>query len=185
MNRRRIATLLTLAIVAGPIAAFGAETVAPTAAPPPAALEIPTGEALKAQIIARDAALFDTLFNRCEPEAMRAMLAPDLEFYHDKDGLIRGADALVAGYEKNCNERKAPDAWRSRRELVESSVIVSVVPGVGAIESGEHLFYERKGDGDEMLVGRARFAQLWILAPDGWRLSRVFSYDHAPAGENG
>ena len=52
------------------------------------------------------------------------------------------------------------------------------MPGYGAIEDGEHVFYERRGDGPERLVGRARFTQLWRLTPDGWRLARVFSYAH-------
>lgn len=115
------------------------------------------------------------------PDRMRALIAEDFEFYHDKDGLIPGADAFVAGYAKSCTERLKPDAWRSRRELVVSSLTVDPVPGVGAIETGEHYFYERKGDGPEKRVGHARFAQLWTLTPTGWRLSRVFSYAHGPA----
>ena len=43
--------------------------------------------------------------------------------------------------------------------------------------------YERRGDGPERLVGRARFTQLWRLSVDGWRLARVFSYAHAAASE--
>ncbi len=73
------------------------------------------------------------------------------------------------------------DAWRSRRALVERSLVVDPVPGHGAIEAGEHLFYERRSDGPETLAGRARFAQVWALTPDGWRLSRVLSYAHGPA----
>ena len=61
------------------------------------------------------------------------------------------------------------------------SLKVDPVPGYGAIEDGEHLFYERQGDGPEHLAGRARFTQLWRLTADGWRLARVFSYGHAAA----
>ena len=149
----------------------------------PATLALPEGAALREQVAARDAELFDVLFNRCEPERMRALVADDLEFYHDRDGVMRGADAFVAGYARSCAERRAPDAWRSRRELVAESLVVDPVPGFGAIEAGEHLFYERRGDGPERLAGRARFAQIWALTPEGWRLSRVLSYSHAAAGE--
>ena len=62
------------------------------------------------------------------------------------------------------------------------TLTVAPVPGVGAIEAGEHLFYERQGEGPERLAGRARFAHLWVLTPAGWRLSRAFSYAHAAAG---
>lgn len=156
---------------------------APAPATPPAAPAIPTGETLRAEIAARDSDLFETLFNRCDEARMRSLVAPDIEFYHDRDGATRGADAFVGDYMRWCTERQAPNSWRSRRELVASSLVVDPVPGVGAIQAGEHLFYERRGDGPERLAGRARFAQLWVRAPDGWRLSRVFSYSHGPAGQ--
>ncbi len=149
----------------------------------PAQITLPEGAALRDQIAARDAELFDVLFNRCEPERMRALIADDLEFYHDRDGVMRGADAFVAGYARSCAERRAPGAWRSRRALVPETLVVDPVPGFGAIEAGEHLFYERRGDGPERLAGRARFTQTWALTQDGWRLSRVLSYSHAAAGD--
>jgi hypothetical protein len=151
------------------------------AVPDPPAL--PEGAALTEAVRARDAELFAVLFERCEPERMRALVTADIEFYHDRDGVVRSADAFVADYARFCRERQAPDAWRSRRELVAASLNVHPVPGYGAIEDGEHLFYERRGDGPEHLVGRARFTQLWALTADGWRLARVFSYAHAAAGE--
>ena len=150
-------------------------------APAPA---IPEGEALTEAIRARDSEFFATVFEGCDPERLAAMLTPDFEMYHDKGGVVaRSAETFVAQYAKDCEGRKAPDAWRSRRELVRSSLHVDPVPGHGAIQTGEHLFYERKGvNGAEKLVGRAKFAQLWVLGADGkWRLSRVFSYAHGPA----
>ena len=149
---------------------------AQAAATPPA---LPQGPALTEVIRARDAALFALVFEACEPERLRAMVTPDFEMYHDRDGVVATtADAFVRDYATFCAARRAPDAWRSRRELVASTLNVHPVPGYGAIEDGEHVFYERRGDGPERLVGRARFTQLWRLTPDGWRLARVFSYAH-------
>jgi len=137
---------------------------AASAAEPPIA--IPEGDALRAEILARDLAFFELQFERCEPPAMRAMLTDDVEFYHDKGGRVQGADAFVAMYEKACNERKAPDAWRSRRVLVEASLHVDPVPGYGAMETGEHTFHERQGEGPQKLVGRAKFAIVWQRAAE-------------------
>ncbi len=134
---------------------------------------------LNQTVLERDAALFDTMFNRCEPEALARMVTPDVEFYHDKGGAMIGRDVFVADYRKSCEARKAPDAWRSRRELVAGSARIYAIPGVGAVEEGSHLFYERKGDGPERLVGRARFSVLWRLDGDDWRMSRIFSIDHS------
>jgi hypothetical protein len=160
--------------------AFLLAVAAASLQPPALALEIPAGEALTQVIAARDAELFELLFQRCEPERMRALIAADMEFYHDKDGRI-GTDAFMTGYRANCAAWAEPNAWRSRRELVAGSLVVDPVPGIGAIEAGEHVFYERQGTGPERLAGRARFAQLWVLTPTGWRLSRVLSYAHAAA----
>jgi hypothetical protein len=124
-------------------------------------------------------------FQGCDPDRLATMLADDVEMYHDKGGfVIHSAAEMVADYRKSCEERKKPDAWRSRRELAAASLKVHPVPGHGAIEEGEQFIYERKGDGPEKRVGRARFAQLWVLAEGSWRLSRIFSYDHGPASSS-
>lgn len=147
-----------------------------------AAVPMPDGPALRSSIEARDTELFELFFRGCDPVRLRTMLADDLEFYHDKVGFVfRNAEAMVADYAKQCAERAKPDAWRSRRELVVSSLIVDPVPGHGAMEAGDHLFYERRGDGPEKLVGQARFAMVWKWDGGQWKLSRVLSFGHGPA----
>ncbi len=54
------------------------------------------------------------------------------------------------------------------------------IENYGAVETGEHVFYERRGDGPETRVGRARFTQMWKREGETWKLARVFSYDHTP-----
>ena len=156
------------------------------AAPTPPTITVPAQPALTEQIRARDAELFELMFTGpCDSGKMRSFLADDIEFYHDKAGFnVRKPEEFVAIYEKNCEGRKDPKAWRSRRELVRDSLHVDPVPGWGAMQTGDHLFYERKGkDGAEKLVGKAKFAMVWVLGSDGkWRVSRVLSYAHAPAG---
>ena len=140
---------------------------------------MPEGPALRASIEARDAELFELFFRGCDPARLRTMLADDLEFYHDKGGFVfRNAEDMVADYAKQCAERAKPDRWRSRRELVRSSLTVEPVPGHGAMEAGDHLFYERRGDGPEKLAGKARFAMVWKWQDGQWKLSRVLSYAH-------
>src|SRR5918993_2508258 len=85
---------------------------------------MPEGAALRTSVEARDAELFELFFRGCDPARLRTMLADDVEFYHDKGGFVfRNAEAMVADYSKQCSERQKPDAWRSRRELVRSSLI--------------------------------------------------------------
>jgi hypothetical protein len=110
------------------------------------------------------------------------MLTDDFEMYHDKGGVIAtNAAMFMRDYAENCATRAATDAWRSRRELVADSLTVDPVPGLGAIEDGDHRFYERRGEGPERLAGTAHFTQLWARTADGWQLKRVFSFSHRAA----
>ena len=143
---------------------------------------LPEGTALTESIRAADSALFALVFDGCDPAKLRTMVTETLEFYHDKGGLTaRSGDEFVADYAKDCEAKKAPDSWRSRRELVAESLHVDPVPGFGAMEVGEHLFYERKGDGPEKLAGRAGFAMVWQWDGGAWKLHRVLSYAHKAA----
>jgi hypothetical protein len=162
------------------IAAFllAAATPAPASAP----IDVPTDAALRSAIVARDNEFFALFFNGCDPDRLAKMLAPDFEFYHDREGVVtRAAAPFVVQYRERCEAGKAPDAWHSRRELVASSLKVFPIKGYGAIEQGEHLFYERRGEGSEHLAGRAAFSQLWALDGGVWKLARVFSFDHSAA----
>ena len=149
-----------------------------------ATVTVPTGPALTQAIAARDAELFRTYFDICDPAKMGSFLTPDLEFYHDKAGFnAHSAREFVDDYARKCADYAKPDTFRVRRELVASSLNVEAIPGFGAIEEGDHLFYERHGSGPEHLVGRAHFVQLWQLSEDGqWRVKRVLSYSHRAAG---
>jgi hypothetical protein len=161
-------------------ALLAALALSPASPPAPSApVEIPPAPALAQAIAARDAKLFGVMFDQCDPAALADLVTADMEFYHDKGGLM-AHDAFVADYAKSCAAKTAPDAWRSRRELVPGTLKVYAIPGFGAVEEGGHRFYERKGDGPERLAGKARFSILWKLEPDGqWRMARTFSIDHA------
>ena len=67
-----------------------------------AAIQVPqSGPALTQVIAARDAALFETFFRQCDPAKMAGFLTPDLEFYHDKNGVVaRSAKEFVDMYAK-------------------------------------------------------------------------------------
>jgi hypothetical protein len=149
------------------------------------AVTVPPAPQLKQQIEVADRELFDLFFVQpCDQKRFRAMLTDDVEFYHDKDGFnMKSADDFMKAYTENCTRRADPTTWRSRRELVPASLRIDPVPGYGAMEVGDHLFYERHGaQGAEKLVGKASFAMVWVLGADGkWRVSRVLSSAHAAA----
>jgi len=145
---------------------------------------IPDQPVLTETLRARDAELFHVMFDECDPAALADLVTEDMEFYHDKGGAMMGRAVFVEDYRKGCEAKRAPDAYRSRRVLVPESFKVQAIPGFGAVAEGEHLFYERQGEGPQHLVGRARFAVVWKLDADGqWRMARALSLDHAAASE--
>lgn len=152
---------------------------------PAGQVTIPPQPELTRQIEQADSAIFKLFFEGpCDVARFRSMITNDVEFYHDKGGFnVRKPEDFVAQFEDRCKQLADPTNWRQRRVLVQSSLHVDPIPGWGAMEIGDHLFYERHGvSGEEHLVGRASFAMVWVLGADGkWRVSRVLSYAHAPA----
>jgi hypothetical protein len=143
-----------------------------------AAPVIPTGEALRPEIHALDAEFFRLMWKDCDsPEKLAAFGAPDLEFYHDLNGVRRGAGMAVSFQQRRC-ERERKTGERHRRELVEETFTVDPVPGFGAIATGEHRFYRAEKGKPERLLSTARFVTLWKLQPDGWKQFRVLSFAH-------
>jgi hypothetical protein len=167
------------------LALLAAMTLAP-APTPTSPVALPEPVELTRQIETADAELFKLFFEGpCDTARFRAMLSDDIEFYHDKGGFnVRKPEDFVAQFEQRCTELKDPASWRSRRELVRGSLRIDPIPGWGAIEVGDHLFYQKHGvNGKERLAGKAKFAMVWVLEQDGkWRLSRVLSYAHEAAG---
>jgi len=161
-------------------------TAAAQAAQPPSQVTVPPQPELTRQIEEADTSLFKLFFEGpCDVARFRSMISDDVEFYHDKGGFnVRKPEDFVAQFQDRCHKLADPSDWRQRRVLVRTSLHVDPIPGWGAMETGDHLFYERHGvSGEEHLVGKASFAMVWVLGPDGkWRVSRVLSFAHAAAG---
>ena len=78
-----------------------------------------------------------------------------------------------------CN---SSNTFKARRELVDGSLKVYPLydNGVlyGAIQEGEHRFFEKNGNQPEKAGSTAKFTHLWILDHNQWKLKRILSYDH-------
>ena len=129
-------------------------------------------EALRDRIAALDRALFDA-FNRCDLDRVETFFMPDLEFYHEKGGLILTAKNAVNVMRKSlCGK----DSNKVRRELIADSLAVFPINDFGAVETGEHRFYLTQKGQPEALDGIGRFIHIWKLKDGEWRISRVVSY---------
>ena len=139
----------------------------------------PVRAALVDAITRADGALFDAAFDRCDAAKVRALVTDDLEFHHDRGGLVADSGERFADViRQQCERRRRGEEPASRRELVPGTLAVYPVGDTGALETGVHRFYERDANGGEKLVGAARFLHVWRNDHGTWRVARVASYDH-------
>ncbi len=89
-------TTLTLLLALSPI--LSAQTTPPPTILP--LLQIHTQTQLTTTIQALDTALFDA-YNRCDLPRFSALVADDVEFYHDHGGIPLGNAALTDSIRKN------------------------------------------------------------------------------------
>jgi len=126
---------------------------------------------LTSTVSALDAKLF-TAYNTCDLDTLGAMVADDLEFYHDKNGLMTGKAAFVDSIQKYI-------CGKVKRALVPGTLEVHPLKGFGAVEIGAHTFCQTDSKGNcTSPAGPARFVQLWQQTGDTWKLTRVISFDH-------
>ena len=131
------------------------------------------------EIAAMDAKLFAAVFDTCDIATLATLVTDDFEFFHDKDGLSSTSGAqFVKAIEGTCERQKTGEDYRSRRELVPGSMKVYPLNNYGAIQVGEHRFYQLLPGEPEKLVEVSQFTSVWKKDATGWKLARVLSYDH-------
>jgi CubicO group peptidase (beta-lactamase class C family)/ketosteroid isomerase-like protein len=127
-------------------------------------------DTLRREVLALDARFFDA-FNRRDAATLGAMLADDLEFFHDRNGLT-GRDFSLRAL------ASAPREGGPQRSLVEDSVEVWPLPGFGAAQSGKHRFCTRPPGASAESCSVYRFTHLWRERGGQWQLARIISLDH-------
>jgi len=133
----------------------------------------PSRAELTRQVEALDQAFFGA-FNQCQLDQLAGLVAEDLEFFHDKTGLIRSRQAFLDSVRKNVCKR-------FRREPLPGTMTVFPLEGFGAIQMGEHKFCPLDSGRCE---GKGRYVHVWRRLGEGrWELMRVLSYEHLPLAE--
>lgn len=152
---------LALAICAGPI--VRAQT---------AQQGLPPTDDLYKTIAAQDTKLFNA-YNHCDLDTLGSMVAEDLEFYHDKTGLMVGRAPFISAIKNNI-------CGKVQRELVPGSLEIYPLKDYGAVEIGIHRFTH---PGDPANLGEAKFVTLWQLKDGTWTVTRAISFDHHTAAQ--
>ena len=109
--------------------------------------------------------------------------ATDLKFYHDKVGITKSKLAFIDNFKNGiCGSKD----FKSRRELVKGSLTVYPLYNknelYGAVQFGEHRFFETIKGGPEQRGSVAKFTNLWIKDGANWKLKRAISYNHVMQG---
>ena len=84
------------------------------------------------QILAMDQTFFNA-YNNCDLEKQAEMYADDIEFLHDKGGLMNSKAGIIESTKKYV-------CGKVTRQLVEKSIEVYPINNYGAVEIGFHQF---------------------------------------------
>lgn len=118
-----------------------------------------------------DSAMF-VAFNAHDARQLSTWFTPDLEFYHDKDGLT-GFDTTMVHF-RGLFERNRESGLR--RERVPGSLEVYPLGDFGALEVCAHRFCHTENGKED--CGTFKNVMVWARDSSGWHVRRVISYDH-------
>ncbi|MFT4668248.1 MAG: hypothetical protein ACI9XB_005231 [Gammaproteobacteria bacterium] len=139
----------------------------------------PENQVLYDLIKEKDSLLFQVGFNQIDTSQVASLTASDFEFYHDQHGVTDTKSAFIESI--NSIGELPFKTWRT---LVEGSMEVFPLhkdnsQGLyGAIQHGDHDFYQQIEGENARKTNTARFTHLWIIEAGEWKLKRVLSYDH-------
>ena len=121
---------------------------------------------LKTEIIKMDSLLFDVAFNQCDAALFKKIIADDIEFYDDRNGLNVSKGNEIKTLAEKCAR---PD--KLTRKL--NSCNIDKLGDFGAVQLGEHTFLL-----NDVPVGTGKFIHIWERKDNDWKLKRVVSYEH-------
>jgi len=129
----------------------------------------PVDPTLTAILTDLDARLF-AAFNAADLAAAQPFFAPDLEFYHDKNGVENYAQTIAS------LDRLFHQAIRPQRTLIPGTMEVYPIKDFGAVQIGSHRFCVVENGQKSCSV--YKFIHIWRLRDGHWQLTRVISVGH-------
>ena len=126
----------------------------------------------------QDSLFFELGFNNCDGVYLEQHTDENLKFYHDNGGFQDKKLFLERTKQNICgNPNQKPI-----RKLVENSLEVFPLYNngelYGAIQSGEHQFFIREKNKEDVLDGQAKFTTVWTKKDGIWIMNDILSYDH-------
>ncbi|MBS1534309.1 MAG: nuclear transport factor 2 family protein [Bacteroidetes bacterium] len=112
-----------------------------------------------------DQTFFDA-YNQCDMKKQEAIYAADIEFFHDKGGLMTSKKELLEATQKNI-------CGKVTRILIPGSIEVYPINHYGAVEMGFHRFYNNQEPNAESKP--SKFIIVWKKENELWRIAKVVS----------
>jgi hypothetical protein len=116
-------------------------------------------------IVALDQEYFDA-YNNCDLEKQASMYSDNIEFFHDKGGLMTSKQDLIDAIERNI-------CGKVTRQLVEGSIEVYPIKDYGAVQIGYHKFFNNQEP--DAPSTPSKFITIWQHDSGVWRMSKVIS----------
>ncbi|HYG37241.1 MAG TPA: nuclear transport factor 2 family protein [Cytophagales bacterium] len=126
---------------------------------------IPADKELYKAIGAMDSVFFNA-YNQCDLERQASIYVDDIEFYHDKGGLMTSKQGIIDATRKNI-------CGKVTRELVKGSLEVYPIKDYGAVEIGFHKFYNNQEPDAPSIP--SKFIIMWLNDNGEWKISKVIS----------
>lgn len=126
---------------------------------------IPVDKELYDTIIKMDKEFFDA-YNNCDLEKQSDIYSDDIEFFHDKGGLMTSKQDIIDGTERNI-------CGKVTRTLIKESVEVYPINNYGAVQIGLHKFYNNQEPDAESIP--VKFILIWHNQNGNWKIKKVVS----------
>lgn len=146
--------------------------------------QIDTNSSLFLELKKQDSLFFERGFNNCDLAYLERSVDENLKFYHDNGGFQDKKLFLERTKQNICsNPNQKPI-----RKVIENSLEVFPLYNngelYGAIQSGEHQFFIREKNKEDVLGGQAKFTTVWTKKDSNWTMSDILSYDHGDSGQS-
>ena len=126
---------------------------------------IPQDKMLYDQIVSMDKEFFDA-YNNCDLKKQDSIYDENIEFFHDKGGLMTSKTELMEATKKNI-------CGKVTRQLVKGSIEVYPINNYGAVEIGFHKFYNNQEPNAESKP--SKFIIMWKNENGNWKITKVVS----------
>ncbi len=126
---------------------------------------IPVDQKLYTTILDLDKRFFDA-YNTCDLETQAELISEDIEFFHDKGGLATSKSQIMESMKNNI-------CGKVTRTLIKGSVEVYPIQGYGAVQMGEHKFFNNQEPNAKSIP--SKFITIWKNDKGTWTMTRIIS----------